>query len=228
MAPTSTGGTASARSGVARPTAPVAGADFIPNVDACAVAVDGSHIYWADLRHASGADWPGEPRRHRRGRGVHPHGRAAPAVWRSTGSPSHRHRHAAQAWPPPPPDCTNATTLLVTCANLAGAPGVCGPGLELFPQCLLPVVPRTVCNAEGICSPSTPGGRPATGSCASMGQALPECNVPRREVPIQCHSGGFNLDPLPGQMCFAGAPVRSPTARRRAPRSPRRAASRRR
>jgi hypothetical protein len=108
--------------------------------------------------------------------------------------------------PPPPSQCTNPATLLVTCANLAGAPGVCGPGLELFPQCLLPVVPRTVCNAEGICSPTTPGNRPATGSCASMGQALPECNVPRREVPTQCAAYGFNLDPLPGQMCWAGAP----------------------
>ena len=40
-----------------------------------------------------------------------------------------------------------------------------------------------------------------------MGQALPECNVPRREVPVACHSGEFNLDPLPGQVCFGGAPV---------------------
>jgi hypothetical protein len=39
-----------------------------------------------------------------------------------------------------------------------------------------------------------------------MGQALPECNVPRREVPTQCTSGGFNLDPLPGQVCWSGAP----------------------
>jgi hypothetical protein len=102
--------------------------------------------------------------------------------------------------------CTNPTTLLVSCPDLSGAAGLCQG--QLYPQCLHPVVPQTRCRRTGglvECSQTTPGDRPAAGSCASMGQALPECNVPTREVPVACHSGEFNLDPQPGQVCFAGA-----------------------
>jgi sugar lactone lactonase YvrE len=109
---------------------------------------------------------------------------------------------------PPRPECTNPTTLLVTCADLAGPPGVCAAGAELLPQCLEPVVPRTTCNGAGVCYQTTPGERPAAGSCASLGQAPPECNVPTREVPVACVRHGFavNLPLVPGQVCWAGAP----------------------
>jgi hypothetical protein len=120
--------------------------------------------------------------------------------------------------------CTNLTTLLVTCPDLSGAAGLC-PG-ELFPQCVHPVVPRTSCRRTGglvECTPTTPGERPAAGSCASMGQALPECNVPTRLRATRASSTS-----IPSRDRFASAArttARSATARRRAPRSLRRATS---
>jgi hypothetical protein len=196
--------------------------DFIENTDACAVAVYGSHIYWARYGGFSGGFIA---RANLDGTGVDEEfiktagGTCGVAV---DGLP-----FTSPPKPPTPPvtppplncpygnpacasTCTNPATLLATCADLAGPPGLCAPGRELFPQCLHPVVPQTQCRRTGglvECTQTTPGGREAIGSCASIGPALPECNVPRREVPVACHAGEFNLDPLPGQVCFGGAPV---------------------
>ena len=144
-APTSTGATGTTRSG-ARKTdgSEAAEPNFIPNVDACAVAVYGSHIYWADYGGSSGGHIG---RANLDGTGVDEEyidtagGTCGVAVDGLTIAPP-------PPPPPPPPlptECTSQTTLLVTCANLIGAPGVCVPGLELFPQCLHPTVPRTDC-----------------------------------------------------------------------------------
>jgi hypothetical protein len=91
--------------------------------------------------------------------------------------------------------CTNPTTLLVSCANFTGSAGYCPEGAPVFPQCSHPTTPQTLCrHAQGrgvVCEQTTPGQRPAAGSCASIGQSLPECNVPNREVELGCQGLNF-------------------------------------
>ncbi len=185
--------------------------NFIPNVSACAVAVDGAHIYWADYGNTTDGGWIG--RANLDGTDVREQfihtagGTCGVAVDGLSFTPPAK--PPVTPAPPKPLDCaygapnceaicTNPTTLLVACSNLTGSAGFCkaGDGLTAFggampPQCLNPVTPRTQCSNSKtgrgtVCYQTTPGERPAAGSCASMGQALPECNVPNREVPTGC------------------------------------------
>lgn len=107
--------------------------------------------------------------------------------------------------PPPPPlplQCTNPVTLLVGCGDATDAPGQCGFTAN-FPQCQRPGSPPVSCSGTPlICRPA--GG--SVGACGSFGIVLPECDVPRREVPGLCvpqGSGtpsapvcGFEMDPV--------------------------------
>jgi hypothetical protein len=213
---------------------------FIPNVDACAVAVDDSHIYWADYGGASGGSIG---RANLDGTGVDEDfietagGTCGVAV---DGLSITQPPGPTPPAPPPScpygnPDCasicTNPTTLLVTCADFTASAGFCRAGDawaligNIPPQCAHPVTPPTVCRNESgrgvVCYGTTQGRRPGVGSCEIFGTTLPECNVPRREVPLGCQGiaqgvapavcgplGSATLCPPPGGFTIGGCNFR--------------------
>ena len=100
--------------------------------------------------------------------------------------------------PPPPgfqPDCTNATTLLVSCQDPSGAPGVCSVAIGVYSSCQRPNQPPVTCTGiPKICRPTQPG---VTTACGSFGTALPECNVSTREIPGLCQPQGLGTPSAP-------------------------------
>ncbi len=77
--------------------------------------------------------------------------------------------------PRPKPECINATTLLVTCADPHGAPGVCGPTASILPQCSFPVDLPTVCGpSNSILQACVPPENYVT-ACGGTGTVLPVC-----------------------------------------------------
>lgn len=109
--------------------------------------------------------------------------------------------------PPPPPGpspqpepvpeaCLNPSTLLVTCANPAGASGNCMPAqIALLPQCQRPYSLTTTCltGHELACYPATAG----TTACGSLGVTAPECSPPTRSVPGLCRPQGLGTIAAP-------------------------------
>lgn len=85
-----------------------------------------------------------------------------------------------------PPECINPSTLLVTCANPNGRPGVCGPTGTIFPQCHFPTVLPTVCGPSGTilvaCQPRPTG----VVACGGFGTILPQCTLPPPQLPQVC------------------------------------------
>jgi hypothetical protein len=109
-----------------------------------------------------------------------------------TGPPNYWQRPSTR------PECLNATTLLVTCADPNGGPGVCGPSGTILPQCYFPVTLPTVCGPSGTilqaCAPRTN----YVAACGGTGTILPVCNLPRPNIPQVCGGTGTILPPCTG------------------------------
>jgi hypothetical protein len=88
--------------------------------------------------------------------------------------------------PLPRPECTDPTTLLVTCANPSGPPGVCGPTGTIFPQCYHPVNLPTVCGPTGTILVACAGQGPYIVACGGFGTILPQCTLPPPRIPQVC------------------------------------------
>ncbi|MDX6698496.1 MAG: hypothetical protein QOE65_1893 [Solirubrobacteraceae bacterium] len=76
---------------------------------------------------------------------------------------------------PTRPECQNATTLLVTCADPNGKPGVCGPTGTIFPQCSVPTDLPTVCGPMGTILQACGPGNNYVAACGGTGTVLPVC-----------------------------------------------------
>lgn len=87
--------------------------------------------------------------------------------------------------------CTNATTLLVTCANPNGLPGICGPTTgTILPQCSFPVELPTVCGpTTGTILAACHLPTPAVVACGGIGTILPQCNAPSSPIVVCGPSG---------------------------------------
>jgi hypothetical protein len=95
-------------------------------------------------------------------------------------------------------DCTNATTLLVHCANTNGPPGVCGPSGTILPQCYWPVDLPTVCGPSGTILVACRSQGPYIVACGGIGTILPQCHLPPPQIPQVCGPTGTLLPPCTG------------------------------
>jgi len=95
-------------------------------------------------------------------------------------------------------DCTNATTLLVHCANPNGPPGVCGPTGTILPQCYWPVDLPTVCGPSGTILVACRSQGPYIVACGGIGTILPQCHLPPPQIPQVCGPTGTLLPPCTG------------------------------
>ncbi len=93
-----------------------------------------------------------------------------------------------------PPQCTDPTTLLVTCQSDAPAPGVCGPTGSILPACYLPVDLPTVCGPSGTILPACTSAGPYVVACGGTGTILPPCHLPPPNLPQVC-GGSFSVLP---------------------------------
>ena len=91
--------------------------------------------------------------------------------------------------------CTDLATLLVTCSNPDGLPGVCGPTGTVFPQCSQPTVLPTVCSASGTALVACQSLGPNVAACGGVGSILPPCASPPLQVPMVCGPPDTGLPP---------------------------------
>ncbi len=101
--------------------------------------------------------------------------------------------------PPTDPACINPATLLVTCANPNGQPGVCGPSSTILPQCSIPTILPTVCGPSNTVLVACAGQGPYIAACGGFGTILPPCTNPPPQLPQVCGpSTGTILPPCTG------------------------------
>ena len=172
---------------------------------ACAIAVDESYIYWTRYGNSSGG-WIG--RANLDGSGVNREfiataggtcGVAVDGITPPSQPPPPSDPPPPTPTPTPTPEpepaaCTNPMTLLVTCADSTGGPGFCSVAIGVFNACQRPNGPPITCT--GLPSICRPAGQ-VIGACGSFGVALPECNVPTREVPGLCQPQGLGTPSAP-------------------------------
>lgn len=100
--------------------------------------------------------------------------------------------------PRPNPNCINPVTLLVSCADPLGMPGVCGPSGTILPQCYFPTVLPTVCGPSNTlltaCVPPTN----YVAACGGTGTILPVCTLPPPQLPQVCGPTGTLLPACTG------------------------------
>jgi DNA-binding beta-propeller fold protein YncE len=90
------------------------------------------------------------------------------------------------------PECFNATTLLVTCADPNGRPGVCGPSGTIFPQCSMPADLPTVCGPGGTILQACGPGNNYVAACGGTGTVLPVCTGSASPI-LVCGGSGTAL-----------------------------------
>lgn len=100
--------------------------------------------------------------------------------------------------PRPNPNCVNPVTLLVSCADPLGPPGICGPSNTILPQCYFPSILPTVCGPSNTlltaCVPPTN----YVAACGGTGTVLPVCALPPPQLPQVCGPTGTLLPPCSG------------------------------
>ena len=88
--------------------------------------------------------------------------------------------------PRPNPNCTNLVTLLVTCAEPNGPPGVCGARDSILPQCYLPTVLPQVCGPSNTLLVACVPPNNYVAACGGTGTVLPVCTLPPPQLPQVC------------------------------------------
>lgn len=100
--------------------------------------------------------------------------------------------------PRPDPNCVNPVTLLVSCADPYGPPGICGPTASILPQCNYPTVLPTVCGPSNTLLTACGPGSNYVAACGGTGTVLPVCSFPPPQLPQVCGPTGTLLPPCTG------------------------------
>jgi DNA-binding beta-propeller fold protein YncE len=88
--------------------------------------------------------------------------------------------------PRPNPNCTNLVTLLVTCAEPNGPPGVCSSADSILPQCHFPTVLPQVCGPSNTLLVACVPPNNYVAACGGTGTVLPVCTLPPPRLPQVC------------------------------------------